>query len=77
MSDPTDPERPRIGVGSEATPPLEAGPGHWRRGDVFRAALFGTLAVVYAVLLLPLTFLVLLLWAAVALFGGTGRREAA
>lgn len=34
----------------------------WQRGDWFRAFLFGTLAVVYGVLLFPLAVAVLAFW---------------
>jgi hypothetical protein len=40
------------------------GEPRWRRGDRFRAVLFITLGVVYAVLLFPLAVLAFLLWAA-------------
>ncbi len=48
------------------------GPSHhvWQRGDVFRAVLFGTLAVVYAVLLFPITVAVLVLWLVGKVIGG-------
>jgi hypothetical protein len=41
----------------------------WTRGDIFRAALFGTLGVIYAILLLPITVIVLVLWAVGKLLG--------
>ena len=34
----------------------------WQRGDIFRAVLFGTLAVIYAILLFPLTVAGVVIW---------------
>jgi hypothetical protein len=34
----------------------------WQRGDIFRAVFFGILAVIYAILLFPLTVAALVLW---------------
>ena len=40
----------------------------WTRADIFRAVLLGTLAVIYAILLLPFTVILLVLWAVGKLF---------
>ena len=34
----------------------------WQRGDIFRAVFFGMLAVVYGILLFPLTVIAAALW---------------
>jgi hypothetical protein len=45
------------------------GPPRWRRGDLFRAILFGVVGAVFVVLLFPLAVLVFALWAVGKLFG--------
>jgi hypothetical protein len=49
------------------------GPPRWRRADRFRAVLFGTLGVVYAVLLFPLAVLLLVLWGVITLLSRRGK----
>jgi hypothetical protein len=61
-------DHPMSGDTPELSPPTTVpshpGPAHhvWRSSDTFRAVLFGTLAVTYAILLFPLTVAVVLLW---------------
>jgi hypothetical protein len=40
----------------------------WQRADRFRAVFFGTLAVIYAILLFPLTVAAFALWLVTRLF---------
>ena len=41
----------------------------WQRADIFRAVFFGTLAVIYAILLFPLTVAGLVIWLVMKLTG--------
>ena len=60
--------RPARGVGPATERP------HWTRGDIFRAVLFGTLAILYAVLLFPLAVLIALFWAVGQVFESASSR---
>ncbi|HEY1378173.1 MAG TPA: hypothetical protein VGF55_15335 [Gemmataceae bacterium] len=50
----------------QPTPPTPDDAAHpdWQPADIFRAVLFGALAVIYAVLLFPLAVVGLVLWLA-------------
>jgi hypothetical protein len=48
----------------------------WQPADVFRAVLFGTLAIVYAILLFPLTVAGVVIWLLMKVFDRGSAQQA-